>query len=1161
MKHNIIYTITAAVTALLVGGCTEDTVFSTGTTDIVRKEIRLQADIDQLNVSRADDSGFADGDRIGIYAVNFTPDGNPGTLVPSGNLADNVRFTFDEAGNSWSGDRQLYFKDEKTPVDFYGYYPYVDPIENVGAYPFSVQRNQSTEATAVKLSGYEASDFLWGKTAGVTASTPLVTVTFQHILASVQVTLIEGQGFDAGEWTTLDKSVLVTGTGRDALIDLSTGKTTLFGSADNTGIITARHGDDYRAVVIPQSVAAGEALLSITVDGQSYEFKKEEAFTYLQSKMHRFTIEVAKRMPEGDFEFSVVAESITPWESDSESHNGKVKEYVVVEVPEAGGLEAAVNAAGLNPDDLRNLKIKGEMTESDFAFLREKGQKITALNLKEVICRNCARDEHEGSDNIFFDYALPHDGCTGMRYLTSVVLPDKLVHLGEKAFRSTPLAGTINLPEGLEWIGTSAFDNSEDYTDTNSSLTGTLTLPTTLKFIGGSAFNNCDFTGPLILPEGLEEIGGGAFVNCRNMTGELHLPSSLKKIGEGAFTGMTGLSGALNLPHQFESIPNAFGGCNFTSISFPEDIVAIDQYAIAGLPLKGDLKIPESVKNIGHEALARTKLNHIWLPSTIERLEPYTLSGNTFLIDTVTIPSAVEIIETELLSGCNNLDAIILPKGIIKIKEGAFADCRSLTYLRCDATEPPEVVESAFGGINKDNFTVVVPEKSVDAYRAHPVWGEFRRVAAYRNFIARPSKINVLNKGGERDIVLNADGEWELVSIPEFCHIDKTSGSMKTQLKVTIDRMEHNQGNRSDSIVFRLKGVEDYETHINIGQYDYEHEEDSYLKLQAASQGRGIDVFFVGDGYDAADIAAGTYLIDMQQEMEYLFAVEPYTTYRDYFNVYTAFALSDDRGVEDVNHWRNTKFHSQISNSDTRLDADWMTAMDYCAAVCPPISGRENPAVGVVLVVNSDIYEGITYTVSGSDSFCSVVTKSAYDYPNDARGILQHEAGGHGFGWLADEYMYHRAFIHKCPCICCRHLDGLREDHSWGFGRNISETAKYRQVPWSHLIFNPALVDIVDIYEGGYFHSRGVYRSEYNSCMNNNVPYFSTWSRQLIVERIMKLAGKEFSLDSFYANDKRDMGRDFTSTSRSTAPAPAVRHGRAPVHVKGYTFGKKGGKK
>ena len=40
--------------------------------------------------------------------------------------------------------------------------------------------------------------------------------------------------------------------------------------------------------------------------------------------------------------------------------------------------------------------------------------------------------------------------------------------------------------------------------------------------------------------------------------------------------------------------------------------------------------------------------------------------------------------------------------------------------------------------------------------------------------------------------------------------------------------------------------------------------------------------------------------------------------------------------------------------------------------------------------------------------------------------------------------------------------------------------------------------------------------------MNNNIPYYSAISRQAMVERIMKYAGKEFDINDFYAKDVRD---------------------------------------
>ena len=95
---------------------------------------------------------------------------------------------------------------------------------------------------------------------------------------------------------------------------------------------------------------------------------------------------------------------------------------------------------------------------------------------------------------------------------------------------------------------------------------------------------------------------------------------------------------------------------------------------------------------------------------------------------------------------------------------------------------------------------------------------------------------------------------------------------------------------------------------------------------------------------------------------------------------------------------------------------------------------------------------------------------------------------------------------------------------SLGWFKNLSMTSDATLVPWAHLIYNPQYSDYVDMYEGGYMHTRGMYRSEATSCMNKNIPYFSAISRQAIVERIKYCAGEEFSLEDFYANDSDDFG-------------------------------------
>ena len=78
-------------------------------------------------------------------------------------------------------------------------------------------------------------------------------------------------------------------------------------------------------------------------------------------------------------------------------------------------------------------------------------------------------------------------------------------------------------------------------------------------------------------------------------------------------------------------------------------------------------------------------------------------------------------------------------------------------------------------------------------------------------------------------------------------------------------------------------------------------------------------------------------------------------------------------------------------------------------------------------------------------------------------------------------------------------------------------------------------------------HSRGVFRSEYNSCMNNCIPYYSTISRELIVRRIKSYAGEEFSFEDFADLDNIDGRPTVTSSSLSEGSTPAATYRHAPV--------------
>ena len=135
-------------------------------------------------------------------------------------------------------------------------------------------------------------------------------------------------------------------------------------------------------------------------------------------------------------------------------------------------------------------------------------------------------------------------------------------------------------------------------------------------------------------------------------------------------------------------------------------------------------------------------------------------------------------------------------------------------------------------------------------------------------------------------------------------------------------------GMREGEVVFKLVD-KDYRTRCKVTQYDYEYAEDHILTLQSASKGKGVNLVFLGDGYDAEKIADGTYLKDMKQQMEYFFGVPPYSTYRDYFQVYTGIALSQEKGTGTLNTICYNKFGTTHMSEGVELKGDDNLIFDY----------------------------------------------------------------------------------------------------------------------------------------------------------------------------------------------------------------------------------------
>ena len=1107
----------------------------------------LTGSIEQECLTRINDYGFVSGDRMGIYVVDYS-NGQAGQLHASDNRASNVLYTFNADTYTWSAPTILYWRDSETPVDVYGYYPGANAISDPMAYTFEVQADQNIPSADGSISSYEQSDLLWGKVSRVKPTTEAIVVHYNHILAGVRVNLQKGTGISDTEWEKLEKIVLVDNTIRTSTVDLSTGTVTPTGSVDR-GIRMLQQSEDYRAVVIPQTVAAGKTLISITIDGTTYSHTLTSPMKYQTGKLHNFTITINKRAASGDYELKFTDGGITPWTNDESSHQFSATTYVTVHCDAIGTLKECIAKAGYDYQTIQNLKVTGELTTEDYFFMRDEMSELKHLNLKETKCRknhySYWSDEKQKVVEYWMDDELPSNAFEGNQSIRSLVLPSSIKTIGSKALSGMRLMySTLEIPEGVTKLGHTALAYNE-YNGVE------LILPYSLDSIMPLALG-CNFKCELRLTDNIIHIGNEAFVGSENFYGVFHVPSKLQTLSVGMFKelGRNGsVIGEIEIPQGVKAIPNnafydiafknrialtfpqgvqtigesAFAKLRMTALHFNDDLIEIGKEAFYCASLPFPIILPSNLRSIGYGCFMECGIEgELTIPEKCLTIGEGAFSDNQ--ITKLTLPGKLESINDRTFQRNPYLTEVTIPKFVDYIGERAFGGCMGLQTIICLNPEPPFMRSNAFGtsdwsydAVPLDKVILQVPESSVEAYRHADGWKEFKNITAYHELAFNIPEILTLDKGNTLEGIIRAEGAWEVTEYPDWCTVSPMSGTKqerKAEVTITVKPLR-STGSREGRIVFKLAD-KDYTTYTTVRQVAGDYKEDATIILQKASAGapREIPIFLVGDGYDADDIVSGQYLADMREQMEHFFSCEPYKTYRNYFTVSTAIACSPESGINGRTRFNTECYGSLIGDND----AIW----EYAKAHGEGISEQRSGQCTVVVLLNTNQTCNTTDMAENGRTI-TLMGKSTDSYPYEQREFVLREVGGIAFGKLAEESVSHFTFLKACTCPCCNQWSRYVNGKSRGWYDNITVSGKMNEAPWAHLIFDPRYSAQVDFYEGGYNHARGVYRSEPQSIMNTYIPYFNTISRESIVRRIMNYAGETYTFEKFVEKDKMEI--------------------------------------
>lgn len=300
--------------------------------------------------------------------------------------------------------------------------------------------------------------------------------------------------------------------------------------------------------------------------------------------------------------------------------------------------------------------------------------------------------------------------------------------------------------------------------------------------------------------------------------------------------------------------------------------------------------------------------------------------------------------------------------------------------------------------------------------------------------------------------------------------------------------------------------------------------------LQRATQGNGLPIVLMGDGFLDTDIANGTYDEVMNKAMENLFTEEPLKSLQSYFNVYSVTAVSRSNKFDGY----NTAFQCQMEGGmSTLITGNDENVIDYIQCV----EGIDVSETLAVVVLNSPLYAGTTYFGYYSENqvtelaiaYCPII----YNLENDSfRQVLVHEAVGHGFAKLEDEYNYEENG--KMPSD---EINDVKVLQSYGWAQNVDFTQDENTILWSSFLKDSRYsLEGIDIYEGACTYMSGVYRPTEDSMMNTNTCGFNAPSRKAIYDMVMRRGeNRETTYEEFADFDSRNVSQVQTLTRSSNA--------------------------
>ena len=408
--------------------------------------------------------------------------------------------------------------------------------------------------------------------------------------------------------------------------------------------------------------------------------------------------------------------------------------------------------------------------------------------------------------------------------------------------------------------------------------------------------------------------------------------------------------------------------------------------------------------------------------------------------------------------------------------------------------------------------------------------------------VLTPTSCSIPGVGGEFDVTVEANVPVYCSCSSSWISCNKTADDNVYRITIQANTSAYS---RESSVVFEggkalamfTVSQEGYRNPAYYSSTDFSRD-GRVTNLQHATEGSGIHLILMGDAFTDRLIANGTYAAAVNNAVDAFFAIEPFTSFRNMFEVDMIDVVSiNEIYAEDAVTALATGF-----KSGTVVQGNDNTVYQYAQAV----DGYYSNSVLVIVIMNVEQYGGTTYLKIPTDTYVDYASGNAIAYVplctsrEQFTSVLQHEAGGHGFGKLQDEYYYS-----SNGAIPAQTAADMQKLQSRGFYKNVDFTSDPEQVRWAAFLQDDRYqYDGLGIFEGACGYVSGAYRPTQESMMYHNEGPFNAPSREAIYYRLHKMAyGNSWVYD-------REAFVEYDAINRRTSPRASQSSSRGSSSIK-----------